>query len=259
MSLSATFSFVGLDGTLHTHINRVREKQFARAEFEEARDALDTHAHKIRAAALEQTNSDILSSQLELERWQIEVRNPRLHATRRFIAAEKVRELQGILNTLEKRRRKVEEYHPDFGRVTVDKDIDVAYAMLQEERDKLAEVWSLMPASFRQQHLLPPMPARRTLMEDGTLREGQDHPFVETLKNLRQPDAVDKLALAIAIAFDIAPLLVLWLLSKKGEPLNQRIHKRRLAMARIGEETKAMEGVVRWFFGCFYQAFFARA
>lgn len=255
--VSVSFSYAGLNGFFTAHLTKKREPLIARAEVEQALTTLDAYAHKFRAAALGQLRGEVTSLKRAIKRHDADARTARRLSRRQF-AAKRTSELRVSLEGLEDRLRTVESWHPRVGRIRVGADVDAAYARLQEERDALMGVWSEMPSAFRGQYPLPPLPMRHTLLQGGRFREGADHPLVEVFMRLRHPEPPDLIALAVAFAFDLIPLVAMWALIV-FESLDRLLRRQRFQMVRIHQETEAMPGLIPWGLACLWQVFFGPA
>lgn len=284
MSLSITFSYIGLRAIFTRHVAERRDPIYEREDFRQKREALQQRAAEIRGAALEYLGEDELDLQAQASiaeakkttREQIanSLRsriahneyyrvNPRETARLRRqldlaqatadslrIEAEKLRAKKGQSGS---RKSPFTDYKPNVLGVQ-----DNDWETLGHKYQELAALWGTMPEEFKRERALGPAPTKAVL-RNGKIAEGQDHPTIEALASIRRPEPHETFALSLAGILDLIPFVALWMTRDKKVPLHRRLSSMRRWMKEMRVQTEMMDGILGWAWGVFTGFFFRRA
>lgn len=272
LTLSVAFSYIGLREVFTINVAEKRKPTLESNEFREKRDELNTVALKIKGAIVNdlntesieiQTNGDIAnqneatrrvtaerlrgqiqaaqnrgSSQSEIRR--LRRRLETAEASANSIAVDKAR-IGNEKSQLDLKKKRAAEYSPNFmGIATGD------WGALQSEHQKLADIWGDMPQAFKTENGLPSAPSKRVLTAENKLDEGQDHPTIEALRSLEQPQSHERFALFLALLLDLVPFVAVMMTRPKGKPIYERLSQLRRWMRNVRVHVSLMDGIFAW-------------
>ena len=285
LTLSVGFSYIGLREVFTINVVAKRKPIQDLDEFRKKRDELNTAAVNIKGAVVEYLSTDSLDNQTNLDiagqneatrrvtaariRGQLQAarnqgsskseirrlsrRLATAEANANSLATEKAR-ITNEKSQLNEKQKKAMEYSPSIVGIE-----SVDWGALQAEHKKLADVWGDMPQAFKEENILPPAPTKLVLTEDGKFKEGQDHPTIEALRSLEQPEPHEKFAFILALLLDLVPFVAVLMTRPKSITISDRISKLRRWMRSVRIQVSLMDGVFAWLWNVITGFFFRGA
>jgi hypothetical protein len=281
ITLSVTFSYIGLRQIFTEHLAERRDPIYELNEFRSKRDQLQRDAAALRGAAIDYFNdlnldvsaqADIttkdestrrlIAENLRRQIRDYEARRLSTVGLRRQLSAAETRagslrfegaRLGNQKELLSQQRKQVDAYNPTISNVT-DRD----WAALAGEFQRLSGVWGAMSEEFKLAHPLPQTPTR-SVLRDGRIAEGQDHPTIEALNSISNPQPHEKFSLALAGILDLIPFVAVLMTKGKGKSLGERLADMRRWMKDVKLQVELMDGLFRWGWKVFVAFFFRRA
>ncbi|MBX7123271.1 MAG: hypothetical protein K1X42_14170 [Opitutaceae bacterium] len=97
---------------------------------------------------------------------------------------------------------------------------------------------------------MPEPPAAKVISANGDVFDGEGHPINEAFRHLARLESADLFVFALAVAFDIVPLLFTWALRAKMRTVPEAISAMATWMRRTRLALETMEGVIpfAWIF-----------